>query len=714
MKKTLLTSVFIIAAIVSFCQVPNGFNYQAVLRNSSGDIISIQSVDIEISIIDENSGGTVLYTETHTKTTNAYGLVNLVIGSETPDYGEFTDIDWAVNDKFINVKVDATDMGTFQLLTVPFAMHAASATNLGSENVYTGTDTLFVVKDAEGNPVFVVFPDGAKVIVEEATKGRVGGFAVSGRSPTKAEETEIFHVTPDSTRIFVNDSVSAKGRVGGFAVSGRSPTKKLKSDYLVITPDSTRIYVNDSTLSKGRVGGFAVSGRSPTKNGSIKFMDMTKDNYFIGHLSGQQNGDGLYNSFLGYESGKSNVSGSNNSFIGHRTGYSNQNGNSNTFFGDSCGFNNIDGSGNMFIGKNAGRANENGSYNSFMGTSSGASNYGGLGNSFIGSFAGYASTIGNYNSMIGDSVGYFNTTGSYNAYLGAKAGFSNNGNKNIMIGYQSGYSSSLTDSCVFIGNVSGFNNNFGHANVYIGDHSGYTSSSGNGNTFIGAMAGNKTINSYMTAVGHKALSEASSIHNSTAVGHMAGYGASGAYNLYLGDYAGKNSSGFWNVFIGWEVGKNVSGNSLLYIDRESTSTPLIYGDFSANDVVINGDLYYTGALAPYSDKRLKTSLESIKGGLETINKLKSYYFYWNEKAQKELAFTSRKQIGFIAQEVEVFLPELVTNDSKGYKSVDYLKVVPLVVEAIKEQQSIIESQEQKINKLEKRISEIERLLQQNN
>ncbi len=94
MKKILFTSVLLIAALCSFSQVPTGFNYQAVLRNSSGDLIADQSVEIEISIIDENSGGIVLYTETHTKTTNSYGLVNIVIGSETPDFGVFEEIKW--------------------------------------------------------------------------------------------------------------------------------------------------------------------------------------------------------------------------------------------------------------------------------------------------------------------------------------------------------------------------------------------------------------------------------------------------------------------------------------------------------------------------------------------------------------------------------------------------------------------------------------------
>ena len=62
MKKILITSVLIFVSIFSFCQVPSGFNYQAVLRNSSGELISDQSVDIEISIIDDDSSSAALAT----------------------------------------------------------------------------------------------------------------------------------------------------------------------------------------------------------------------------------------------------------------------------------------------------------------------------------------------------------------------------------------------------------------------------------------------------------------------------------------------------------------------------------------------------------------------------------------------------------------------------------------------------------------------------
>ena len=141
---------------------------------------------------------------------------------------------------------------------------------------FTVSDTLFAVKDKNGNIVFAVFPDGAKVYVNSGVKGSVGGFAVSGRNPAKAAiEEDYLKVTPDSTRVWINESV--KGKVGGFAVSGRNPAKGITSDYFVSTSDSTRVYINDTSKVKGRVGGFAVSGRNPAKGVTQEYFLTTSD-----------------------------------------------------------------------------------------------------------------------------------------------------------------------------------------------------------------------------------------------------------------------------------------------------------------------------------------------------------------------------------------------------------------------------------------------------
>ncbi|MBI9055430.1 MAG: hypothetical protein JEY96_16525 [Bacteroidales bacterium] len=253
MKKLLNLILFVLFTSFSiYSQVPEKLNYQAVVRSANGELIVTQSVDIQISIIDSIAGGDILYREIQTKTTNDFGVVNIVIGDGVSDMGDFSLIEWGVNSKFLKIEINIgaglVDMGTVQLLSVPYALYASSAANLGDEKVYsTSTDTLFVVKDNTGNVVFAVFPDGAQVYVNELAKGKVGGFAVSGRNPNKAEEVDIFKVTPDSTRVFFNETV--KGKVGGFAVSGRNPSKAGSSDYFSVSGENTPIIINPSKAS---------------------------------------------------------------------------------------------------------------------------------------------------------------------------------------------------------------------------------------------------------------------------------------------------------------------------------------------------------------------------------------------------------------------------------------------------------------------------------
>jgi len=243
-----------VKVLVGFAQIPNEFNYQAVIRDNSEELIKNQNVSIKISILDESE--TVLYSETHAVTSNAYGMINLKVGSGVPVINAYETIEWVGTSKFIKVEADINggtayvDVGTSELVSVPFAIHANSASILGSDKVYsTETDSLFVVKDSNGNVVFAVFPDGAQIFVDESVKGKVGGFAVSGRNPNKAEGLDIFKVTPDSTRVFVNEI--SKGKVGGFAVSGRNPNKGIEKDYFnisgnliaeIIDPSEARIF----------------------------------------------------------------------------------------------------------------------------------------------------------------------------------------------------------------------------------------------------------------------------------------------------------------------------------------------------------------------------------------------------------------------------------------------------------------------------------------
>jgi hypothetical protein len=137
MKKiiiTLLSTMLLFVCQLS-AQVPQAFNYQAVARNSSGVLISNKSIGIKINIHQVSASGTVVYSETFTPTTNQFGLFTLPIGQGAPVTGVFSTINWSTGNYYLQVEIDPsggasyTDMGTSQLLTVPYAMYAASGVN---------------------------------------------------------------------------------------------------------------------------------------------------------------------------------------------------------------------------------------------------------------------------------------------------------------------------------------------------------------------------------------------------------------------------------------------------------------------------------------------------------------------------------------------------------------------------------------------------------
>ena len=92
----------------------------------------------------------------------------------------------------------------------------------------------------------------------------------------------------------------------------------------------------------------------------------------------------------------------------------------------------------------------------------------------------------------------------------------------------------------------------------------------------------------------------------------------------------------------------------------------------------------------HSDLRYKTNIATIGDALDKVMKLRGINFDWKKSEYPELAFGDGRQVGFVAQEIEQVLPEAVTKDAKGFYSAAYDSVVPVLVEAIKEQQKTID------------------------
>jgi len=118
---------------------------------------------------------------------------------------------------------------------------------------------------------------------------------------------------------------------------------------------------------------------------------------------------------------------------------------------------------------------------------------------------------------------------------------------------------------------------------------------------------------------------------------------------------------------------------------------------------VNGDIT-ANSIAGTSDIRFKTNIRPVVNALDKVKALRGVYFNWNQKAFPEKEFGAGDELGFIAQEVEQIVPEIVSKDKtkEAYRSVKYDKLVALLVEAIKEQQKQIDSLTMKVNKLSKR------------
>ena len=120
--------IFILGnCIQSFSQVPQGIQYQAIARDSSGSVLQNTTVTTDFIIHDNTITGTIVYAESQSLSTNQFGLYTAVIGAGTVSSGTFSTIAWGSGSKFLEVKINGTSIAVTQLQSVPYALYAATA-----------------------------------------------------------------------------------------------------------------------------------------------------------------------------------------------------------------------------------------------------------------------------------------------------------------------------------------------------------------------------------------------------------------------------------------------------------------------------------------------------------------------------------------------------------------------------------------------------------
>ncbi len=130
----------------------------------------------------------------------------------------------------------------------------------------------------------------------------------------------------------------------------------------------------------------------------------------------------------------------------------------------------------------------------------------------------------------------------------------------------------------------------------------------------------------------------------------------------------------------------------------------------AHKLQINGDIGMTGEIVGVSDVRTKKNIESLPSSTEIINQLRPVSYDFNTEEYDMLQLPSGKQYGFLAQEVEDILPELVKTSAiagdQELSGINYMQMIPILTKAIQDQGQLIENQQKQIDELKSLINDI--------
>lgn len=133
MKKIYFFILMLYSTSALMAQTTDAINYQAVIRNSSGQLLVNTTVGVQVSILQGSAQGTVSYVETHTVSTNANGLMSFPIGTGAAATGTYASIDWSLKPYYVSIALDLTSGNSYMpysttgLHSVPYALQAKKA-----------------------------------------------------------------------------------------------------------------------------------------------------------------------------------------------------------------------------------------------------------------------------------------------------------------------------------------------------------------------------------------------------------------------------------------------------------------------------------------------------------------------------------------------------------------------------------------------------------
>lgn len=458
-------------------------------------------------------------------------------------------------------------------------------------------------------------------------------------------------------------------------------------------------------------------------------LHFTTDNAFVGDQSGSLVTPGV----------PGPLNGTGNAFFGNFAGAAATTGYWNTLMGHRAGYALTSGIQNSIIGAFAGDALTTGSDNTMLGYLSGSNLTTGYSNTLIGNGSGSATTAGYQNTAVGRLAGQRISTGINNTYLGHEAGANNKtGQANVAIGWLSGSDLNVAggNENVFVGGMAG-RNSYGNANTNVGFKAGKNSRNASSNTFVGHNAGRgfqdvltntNQVGSFNAFVGANTGAQCRGCEANVLMGESAGIAITSAnQNVMIGRRAGYTiETGIRNVFIGNRAGEYLTdvatSHRLIIANNQLVSDVLVYGEFDNKRVGINTILPTQtfsvngtagkpggGDWLTFSDRRVKKNVAAFTDGLDVLMRLDPVTFQYKQNSGYD--DTEKQFVGFIAQDVEVVAPYMITtyDDSDGPSKLadkrvfDESALSKILVNAVQEQQLQIEALNARIKQLEELI-----------
>ena len=613
MKNLVLTTLFLVLVNLVIAQSPFFFNYQAVARDAQGQALKNQTVSLKISLLEGSNTGTVKFEEIHKLTSSKLGILNLLIGKGQNQSGILSNLDWKNNKYWLKVEMDASGgsnyslMATTQLVSVPYALHAETATYVDDADADPNNEnqTLSVngtqLSISNGNTVTLPTGSGgdqwgSQVVQTNITLDGDGTAA----SPLEVDNA---HITPNWSNV-QNKPAGFADNTDDVDDADADPNNELQN--LSFNSGNNQLTIsggNTVTLpgSSGGATNIITDNDNDTKiqvektdnDNKIRF-DILGDERFVmegGRLKVLNSNNNIK---IGDASDNPFDLSSNNVAIGTQALAFNENRSNLVAIGDSALFHNSEGAllaweavANTAIGAKSLFSNSVGSFNTATGSYSLTNNTIGENNSAYGSSALFKNIEGNDNTAIGASALYKNTNGSNNIAIGSNALSSNTtSHSNIAIGKDALLKNDDRSGLVAIGNGALRSNSIGAQvwqeainNTAIGDGALYKNTIGYENTAIGSNTLYNNIDGYEnTAIGSYSLNNNTEGYKNTAIGSEALYSnKEGLNNTAIGEQSMReNTKGSNNTAIGKSALKystETNGNTAIgsYALKANTS-----------------------------------------------------------------------------------------------------------------------------------------------